>query len=194
MSTVLAATEPIRLSAPLSAQEAAQLKAGDSVLLSGTIYTARDAAHKRMVDSLAAGEELPFDLTDSVIYYAGPAPARPGRSIGPVGPTTSYRMNPYAPTMLDRGVRAMIGKGRMSQEVVDALRRNTGVYLGAVGGAAALIARCVKSATVVAYEDLGAEAVRRLEVVDFPLTVVIDSHGNNLYEMGPAQYLASLES
>lgn len=187
-------TEAIRVSAPLSREEAATLRAGDSVLLSGVVYTARDAAHKRICDALAAGEDAPFPLEDAVIYYAGPAPARPGEPIGPVGPTTSYRMDPYAPELLERGVRAMIGKGKRNEAVIEAIKRTGGIYFGAVGGAAALIARCVTNATDIAYEDLGAEAVRRLEVVDFPLTVVIDSLGNNLYEMGPAAYRAQRDA
>ncbi|MBQ6395219.1 MAG: Fe-S-containing hydro-lyase [Atopobiaceae bacterium] len=176
------------VSAPLSREAAAALRAGDSVLLSGIVHTARDAAHKRIHEALAADEDAPFPLEDAVIYYAGPAPARPGEPIGPVGPTTSYRMDPYAPELLDRGVRAMIGKGKRNEAVIEAIKRNGGIYFGAVGGAAALIARCVKSAETIAFEDLGAEAIRRLEVVDLPLTVVIDSLGNNLYESGPAAY------
>lgn len=183
----------VRLEGRLTRDAVAQLRAGDAVLYTGTIYTARDAAHKRIVEALAAGEPSPIPLEDAVIYYAGPAPARLGEPIGPVGPTTSYRMDPFAPELMDRGLRAMIGKGARNQAVVDAIVRNGCVYFAAIGGAAALIGKCVKSAEVVAYEDLGAEAVRRLEVVDMPLTVVIDSSGRNLYELGPAKYLASLE-
>lgn len=182
----------LRLEGRITEDVARTLRAGDSVSYTGTIYTARDAAHKRIVEALAAGAPSPIPLEDAVIYYAGPAPARPGEPIGPVGPTTSYRMDPYAPELMDRGLRAMIGKGARNEAVVDAIVRNGCVYFAAIGGAAALIARCVKSAEVVAYEDLGAEAVRRLEVEDMPLTVVIDSTGANLYETGPAEYLASL--
>lgn len=183
----------IRLEGPLTRESLAGLRAGDAVSLSGTIYTARDAAHKRICEALDAGEEPPFPIADSVIYYAGPAPAQPGRPIGPVGPTSSYRMDPFAPRLMDLGMRAMIGKGTRSAEVVDAIVRNGCVYFGAVGGAAALIARSVRSAEVIAYEDLGTEAIRRLEVVDMPLTVVIDATGTNLYETGPAAWRAEHE-
>lgn len=178
----------IELVGPLTREKVAGLRAGDAVSLSGTVYTARDAAHKRICDALDRGEEPPFPLEGAVIYYAGPAPAKPGRPIGPVGPTSSYRMDPFAPRLLDLGLRAMIGKGLRSQEVVDAIARNGACYLGAVGGAAALIARSVVSAEVVAYEDLGTEAVRRLEVRDLPLVVIIDPTESNLYETGPAAW------
>ena len=164
------------------------LKAGDLVFISGTIYTARDAAHKRIVEALRKGEELPFDLKGQVIYYAGPAPAKPGRPIGSVGPTTSYRMDPFAPILLKEGLKGMIGKGSRNKEVKEAIVKYKGVYFGAVGGAAAYLARCVKKAEVIAYEDLGPEAVRRLEVVDFPAFVINDIYGNDLYEMGRKKF------
>jgi fumarate hydratase subunit beta len=167
------------------------LHAGDQVLYTGTILTARDAAHKRLVELVDTGKELPIAIDGAIIYYAGPAPAKPGKPIGSVGPTSSYRMDPYAPRLLDLGQRAMIGKGARSKSVIDAIIRNKSVYFAAIGGAAALIAKCVKNAEVLAYEDLGTEAIRKLEVVDMPLTVAIDCTGNNIYEMGPAEYLAS---
>lgn len=158
------------------------LKAGDMVLLSGVIYTARDAAHKRMTDALTNGEELPLDIKDAIIYYAGPTPPKPGEVIGSCGPTTSYRMDKYAPTLLDEGQLGMIGKGLRNQDVIDAIKRNSGIYFAAIGGAGALISKSIKKAEVIAYEDLGAEALRRLEVEDLSLTVVIDKDGNNLYD------------
>ena len=167
------------------------LKAGDMVLLSGVIYTARDAAHKRMTDALANGEELPLDIKDAIIYYAGPTPPKPGEVIGSCGPTTSYRMDKYAPTLLDEGQLGMIGKGLRNQDVIDAIKRNQGIYFAAIGGAGALISKSIKKAEVIAYEDLGAEALRKLYVEDMPLVVIIDSEGNNLYEEGKAAYLAS---
>ena len=166
------------------------LSAGDTVLYSGVVYTARDAAHARLVELLDKGEPLPFPIDGAVVYYAGPAPAKPGSPIGPVGPTSSYRMDPYTPQLLDAGMRAIIGKGRRSPEVIDALVRNHAVYFAAVGGAAALMAKCVSEAAEVCYEDLGTEAVRRLVVVDFPLTVAIDCRGGNVYEQGPEAYRA----
>lgn len=183
----------IRITTPLTAEKVKGLKAGDSVLLSGVIYTSRDAGHKRLVDLLDKGEELPVDLKDQIIYYVGPTPEKPGQPIGSAGPTTSYRMDPYAPRLLDVGLKGMIGKGLRSQEVVDAIKRNTGVYFAAIGGAAALMGKSVKKAEIVTYEDLGAEALRRLEVEDLPVVVVIDSEGNNLYEMGQQAYLNSLK-
>ncbi len=158
------------------------LKAGDMILLSGVIYTARDAAHKRLTEALARGEQLPLDIKDAIIYYAGPTPPKPGEVIGSCGPTTSYRMDKYAPILLDEGQLGMIGKGLRNQDVIDAMKRNQGVYFGAIGGAGALISKSVKKAEVIAYEDLGAEALRRLEVEDLSLTVVIDKDGNNLYD------------
>ena len=179
----------IRLEAPFSREKLKGLKAGDSVLITGTIYTARDEAHKRMVEMLRQGKKLPFDIRDAIIYYAGPAPARPGQVIGSVGPTTSYRMDPYAPVLLDLGQAGMIGKGPRSPEVKEAIVRNGAVYFAAIGGAAALIARSVTAAEVIAFEDLGAEAVRKLTVKDFPATVAIDSQGNDQYELGKIMYL-----
>lgn len=174
----------IKLEFPFTKEKLKDLRAGDEVALTGTIYTARDQAHKRLVEMIERGEELPFELKDSVIYYVGPSPAKPGRVIGSAGPTTSYRMDSYAPTLLDLGHSVMIGKGQRSEEVKAAVVRNGAVYLAAIGGAAALIAKSVKSAEVIAFEDLGAEAVRRLEVVDFPAVVVLDTAGGDYYEEG----------
>ena len=177
-----------RIHAPLVAQELETLRAGDSVLLSGTIYTGRDAAHKRLCALVAEGKPLPFDIRGQVIYYAGPCPAKPGDAIGSCGPTTSYRMDAYAPTLCDLGLIGMIGKGQRSPAVIDAIRRNGGVYFAATGGAGALIAGSVKAARVIAFEDLGTEAIRELQVEDLPLIVASDSEGGNLYEEGPARY------
>ena len=177
-----------RIHAPLVAQELETLRAGDSVLLSGTIYTGRDAAHKRLCALVEKGESLPFDPRNQVIYYAGPCPAKPGDAIGSCGPTTSYRMDAYAPTLCDLGLIGMIGKGQRSPAVIDAIRRNGGVYFAATGGAGALIAGSVKSAKVIAFEDLGTEAIRELQVEDLPLIVAIDAAGGNLYEEGTARY------
>ena len=177
-----------RIHAPLVAQELETLRAGDSVLLSGTIYTGRDAAHKRLCALVEKGESLPFDPRNQVIYYAGPCPAKPGDAIGSCGPTTSYRMDAYAPTLCDLGLIGMIGKGQRSPAVIDAIRRNGGVYFAATGGAGALIAGSVKSAKVIAFENLGTEAIRELQVEDLPLIVAIYAAGGNLYEEGPARY------
>ena len=185
--------EAIRIEGALDVETAESLRAGVRVLYTGTVYTARDAAHKRLVETLEAGDSMPFELAGSIIYYAGPAPSKPGAVFGSCGPTSSYRMDPYAPKLLDAGSRAMIGKGARSNEVIDAIARNRGVYFAAIGGAAALISKSVKSVEMVAYEDLGTEAIRKLEVVDMPLTVAIDCNGGNIYEQGPAAYLASLE-
>jgi len=174
--------------APLIAQEIAQLRAGDSVLLTGTIYTGRDAAHKRLCALVERGEALPFDLKNQAIYYAGPCPAKPGDPIGSCGPTTSYRMDAYAPVLCDMGLIGMIGKGQRSEAVCEAIRRNGGVYFAATGGAGALIAQSVKSAKVIAFDDLGTEAIRELEVENLPLIVAIDAFGGNLYKEGPARY------
>ena len=174
---------------PLTEELAKTLKAGDSVYVTGTIYTSRDAGHKRMCEALARGEELPFDPTDATIYYVGPTPAKPGQVIGSAGPTTSGRMDAYAPTMMSVGARGMIGKGARLPEVVEAMKQYGGVYFGAVGGAGALLAKTIKQCELIAYEDLGAEALRRLYVEDMPLMVIIDSEGNNLYETGPQEYL-----
>lgn len=176
------------LTAPMRQEEARMLRSGDRVYLSGTIYTARDAAHKRFVEALERGEELPFPIRGSVIYYVGPSPAAEGRVIGAAGPTTSYRMDAYSPALLKLGQLGMIGKGKRSAEVVAAMKKAGAVYFGAVGGAGALISRCIQKAEIIAYEDLGAEAVRRLEVVNMPLLVLIDSEGSNLYEEGPAEW------
>ncbi len=173
---------------PLTEAQVRKLESGDRVMLSGVVYTARDAAHKRLVTTLKKGQDLPFDLLGQAIYYAGPAPASPGKPIGPVGPTTSYRMDPYTPQLIEKGLRVMIGKGRRSSEVVAAMKRYGAVYLGATGGAAALLALRVRQADIVAYPDLGPEAIRRLVVVEMPLVVVIDASGRDLYETGPAAY------
>lgn len=180
-----------KINLPLTEELAKTLKAGDEVLLTGTIYTSRDAGHKRMCESLAKGESLPFDPMDATIYYVGPTPAKPGTVIGSAGPTTSGRMDAYAPTMMSVGARGMIGKGARLPEVVDAMKKHSGVYFGAIGGAGALLAKCIKSAELIAYEDLGAEALRKLYVEDMPLVVIIDSEGNNLYVDGRKAYLES---
>lgn len=182
-----------RINGTIDAETARSLSAGDQVLYTGKVYTARDAAHARLVALLDAGDPLPFPIEGAIIYYAGPAPAKPGQAIGSVGPTTAYRMDPYAPRLLDAGVRAMIGKGMRNVQVIEAIKRNDAVYFAAVGGAAALIAKSVKSAKLMCYEDLGTEAIRLLEVEDMPLTVAIDCCGGNIYERGPKAYLASLD-
>lgn len=178
---------------PLTKELAQTLKAGDRVYLTGEIYTSRDAGHKRMCEALAKGEKLPFDPENATIYYVGPTPAKPGEVIGSAGPTTSGRMDAYAPTMMSVGARGMIGKGARLPEVVEAMKEYSGVYFGAIGGAGALLAKCIKSAELIAYEDLGAEALRRLYVEEMPLIVIIDSQGNNLYEIGRSEYLANAE-
>jgi fumarate hydratase subunit beta len=177
-----------KITTPLTQGTVAELRAGDGVLLSGVIYTARDAAHKRLVELIEKGEKLPFDLRGQVIYYVGPAPAPPGYPIGSAGPTTSYRMDPYAPILIEHGLRGMIGKGQRSKEVLDAMERFGAVYFAAVGGAAALIARSIKKAEVIAYPELGAEAIRKLEVSDFPCIVANDAQGGNLFEEGPEKF------
>ena len=182
---------PVSIKIPLSREQARQLKAGDSCLISGVIYTARDAAHKRLCELAEQGKPLPVDMKDAVIYYVGPTPARPGEAIGSAGPTTSYRMDAYSPLLISLGETGMIGKGKRGPEVIAAMKEHGAVYFGAIGGCGALLSQCVKKAEIVAYEDLGAEAVRRLEVEDFPVIVVIDSQGNNLYETGRQAYLAS---
>ena len=179
---------------PLTKELAQTLKAGDRVYLTGEIYTSRDAGHKRMCEALASGEKLPFDPENATIYYVGPTPAKPGEVIGSAGPTTSGRMDAYAPTMMSVGARGMIGKGARLPEVVEAMKEYSGVYFGAIGGAGALLAKCIKSAELIAYEDLGAEALRRLYVEEMPLIVIIDSQGNNLYEIGRSEYLANAEN
>ena len=177
------------ITTPVTREMLAPLKAGDTVLLSGTVYTARDAAHKRLMELLDAGQSLPFPLEGSAIYYVGPTPERPGEVIGSAGPTTSGRMDAYSPTLLDLGQAIMIGKGARNQAVKEAVVRNGGVYLAALGGAGALMAESVKSLQIICWEDLGCEAVRKLEVENFPLTVILDPHGGDLYESGPAAYL-----
>lgn len=179
---------PIRLKTPLTDADVEKLKAGDKVLLSGVIYTARDAAHKRLYDLLQEGKPLPIDLKGQVIYYVGPAPAKPGRVIGSAGPTTSGRMDAYSPKLMEVGLKGMIGKGMRKKEVVEAMKKYKAVYFAATGGAGALLAKAIKKAEVVAYEDLGPEAISRLEVEDFPVIVVNDIYGNDLYEQGMAQY------
>lgn len=174
--------------APVIQEEIAQLRSGDYVYITGKIYTARDAAHLRMYTAMEQGEALPLSLKDNIIYYMGPSPAREGRPIGSAGPTTSSRMDKYAPLLLDRGLKGMIGKGRRSQAVTDAIVRNKGVYFAAVGGAGALLSKAIKKSTVIAYEDLGTEAIRELEVENFPAIVVIDSQGNNLYDEVVKEY------
>ncbi len=175
---------------PLTEEKVKDLHAGDTVYLTGTIYTSRDAGHKRMCETLAKGEALPFDPMDATIYYVGPTPAKPGKVIGSAGPTTSGRMDAYAPTMMSVGARGMIGKGKRTKEVVDAMKQYKAVYFGAIGGAGALLAQCIKSAELIAYEDLGAEALRKLYVENFPTVVIIDAEGNDIYEQGRAAYLA----
>ena len=181
-----------KLTTPVTREDLASLRAGDTVLLSGTVYTARDAAHQRMMELLDKGERLPFPVEGSALYYVGPTPERPGEVIGSAGPTTSGRMDAYSPRLLDLGQAIMIGKGARNQAVKDAVRRNGAVYLAALGGAGALMAASVKELEIICWEDLGCEAVRKLEVENFPLTVILDSQGGDLYQSGPAAYLASL--
>lgn len=173
---------------PLTDEKVRDLKAGDYVYISGTIYTARDAAHKRMTEGLLQGEKIPFDIKDQVIYYLGPTPNREGQVIGSAGPTTSSRMDKYAPTLLDLGLKGMIGKGKRSTDVIDSMKKNTAVYFAAVGGAGALLSKCIKKSEIIAYEDLGTEAVRKLEVENLPVITVIDYMGNNLYETAVKDY------
>lgn len=181
-----------KLTTPVTREDLAPLRAGDTVLLSGTVYTARDAAHQRMMELLDKGERLPFPVEGSALYYVGPTPERPGEVIGSAGPTTSGRMDAYSPRLLDLGQAIMIGKGARNQAVKDAVVRNSAVYLAALGGAGALMAASVKELEIICWEDLGCEAVRKLEVENFPLTVILDSQGGDLYQSGPAAYLASL--
>ena len=176
------------INVPMTKEKAASLKAGDYVYLTGTIYTARDAAHKRLDEALDRGEALPFDIEGSIIYYMGPSPAREGRPIGSAGPTTASRMDKYTPRLLDLGMRAMIGKGKRNRDVMDAIVRNGAVYFAAVGGAGAILSKCILSSEIVAYEDLGTEAVRRLTIQDFPVVVVMDTLGNNLYETAVKEF------
>ena len=183
----------MKLHVPMSRDAARTLRAGDSCLISGTIYTARDAAHKRLCELVAQGKELPMDIKDAVIYFVGPTPAKEGQAIGSAGPTTSYRMDAYSPTLIAQGQTGMIGKGKRGPEVIEAMKECGCVYFGAIGGAGALLSSCVKKAEIIAYEDLGAEAIRRLEIEDLPVTVIIDAEGNNLYESGRKAYLDTLK-
>ena len=182
----------ISIKTPLTREAARKLRSGDSCLISGVIYTARDAAHKRLCELVAQGKELPLDMKDSILYFVGPTPAKPGEAIGSAGPTTSYRMDAYSPILITQGQTGMIGKGKRSKDVIEAMKTHGAVYFGAIGGCGALLSQCIKKAEVFAYDDLGAEAIRRLEVEDFPVVVIIDSEGNNLYETGRAAYLKTL--
>lgn len=176
------------ITTPITEEITKDLKSGDYVYITGTVYVARDAAHKRMIEALERGENLPIDIENATIYYMGPSPAREGRPIGSAGPTTASRMDKYAPTLLDLGKKAMIGKGKRTQEVIDAIIRNKAVYFAAIGGAGALLSKCITKSEVICYDDLGAEAIRKIEVKDFPVIVVIDCEGNNLYETAIKQY------
>lgn len=180
----------ISVKVPLCREDAMKLRSGDSCLLSGVIYTARDAAHKRLCELVSQGKDLPFDIQNSVIYFVGPTPAKPGEVIGSAGPTTSYRMDAYSPMLIEMGQTGMIGKGKRSDEVIAAMKEYGAVYFGAIGGCGALLSKCIKKSEVIAYDDLGAEAIRQLEVENFPVVVIIDSEGNNLYESGRAAYLS----
>ena len=181
-----------RISAPLKKEELVDLHAGDYVYITGTIYSARDAAHKRMYETMLDGKEIPIDLTNNVIYYLGPTPAKEGQVIGSAGPTTSSRMDKYTPLLLENGLNGMIGKGKRSKEVIDSIVKNKAVYFAAVGGAGALLSKCIKQSEVIAYDDLGTEAIRRMEVENFPVIVVIDSEGNNLYETAVEEFKKTL--
>ena len=180
-----------KIQTPLTREIVRTLKAGDSCTITGTIYTARDAAHKRLCELVAQGKELPMDIENAIIYFVGPTPAKPGQAIGSAGPTTSYRMDAYSPTLISIGQTGMIGKGKRNAEVVNAMKKHGAVYFGAIGGCGALLSKCIKKAEIIAYEDLGAEAIRKLEVEDFPVVVIIDSEGNNLYETGRQEYLGT---
>lgn len=177
-----------KINLPITAEIAKDLKAGDYVYLTGEMYVARDAAHKRLMELIEKGHKLPIELEDATIYYMGPSPAREGRPIGSAGPTTASRMDKYAPTLLDLGLKAMIGKGKRTPEVLEAIKRNNAVYFAAIGGAGALLSKCIVESEIVCYEDLGAEAIRKIKVVDFPVIVVGDCHGNNLYETAILQF------
>lgn len=176
------------LQAPFTDEAIRSLKAGDMVYISGTVYTARDAAHKRLFEMIQRGEPMPFDFSGQAVYYAGPAPAKPGKPIGSVGPTTGGRMDAYSPTLISHGLKVMIGKGTRSTEVIEAMKRHTGVYFAAIGGAAALMAKCVLSAEVVAFDELGTEAIRKLEVKELPVVVAIDCEGNDMYKLAREMY------
>lgn len=180
-----------KISTPLKKEELVDLKAGDYVYITGTIYSARDAAHKRLYETMLEGKEIPIDLKDNVIYYLGPTPAKEGQVIGSAGPTTASRMDKYTPLLLDNGLNGMIGKGKRSKEVIDAIVRNKAVYFAAVGGAGALLSQCIKESEVIAYDDLGTEAIRKMRVEKFPVIVVIDSEGNNLYETAVEEFKKS---
>ncbi|MFB3887020.1 MAG: Fe-S-containing hydro-lyase [Thermodesulfobacteriota bacterium] len=181
-------SEPIRLKTPLKDEDVDRLKVGDRVFINGTIYTGRDAAHRRLVDLINKGKSLPFEITGQILYYVGPTPPRPGHVIGSAGPTTSYRMDPFAPILMANGLKGMIGKGSRGKEVIDAMKKYKAVYFAATGGAGALISKRIKRSEVVAYEDLGAEAIRKLEVEDLPVIVVNDVNGNDLYIEGKKRY------
>ena len=181
-----------KIQTPLTREDVRTLKTGDSCLITGVIYTARDAAHKRLCELLDKGQPLPVDMENAIIYFVGPTPAKPGQAIGSAGPTTSYRMDAYSPALIAAGQTGMIGKGKRGPEVVSAMKEHGAVYFGAIGGCGALLSKCIKKAEIVAYEDLGAEAIRRLEVEDFPVVVIIDSEGKNLYETGRQEYLNTL--
>lgn len=180
----------IKIQTPLTHDKVKQLKAGDSCLISGTIYTARDAAHKRLKKLIDENKPLPIDIKDSIIYYVGPTPAKEGQIIGSAGPTTSYRMDAYSPDLIRLGQTGMIGKGKRNDEVINAMKTHGAVYFGAIGGCGALLSKCIKKSEIVAYADLGAEAIYKLEVEDFPVVIIIDSNGQNLYEIGPINYLS----
>ncbi|ERK32507.1 Fe-S-containing hydro-lyase [Clostridium intestinale] len=182
-----------KIETPLTIDKVKDLNVGDIVLLSGEIFTARDAAHKRLIELIDKNEKLPLELQDAIIYYVGPTPPKPGEVIGSAGPTTSYRMDSYTPKLLDLGLKGMIGKGLRGKEVIDSMIKNRCIYFGAIGGAAALMAKCIKKSELIAYEDLGAEAIRKLWVEDMPLVVVIDSNGNNLYQIGQKEYLETIK-
>ena len=182
-----------KIQTPFTREDARSLKAGDTCLITGTIFTARDAAHKRLCELVAQGRELPMEIENAIIYFVGPTPAKPGQAIGSAGPTTSYRMDAYSPTLIALGETGMIGKGKRGPEVIAAMKEYGAVYFGAIGGCGALLSQCIKKAEIIAYEDLGAEAIRRLEVENFPAIVIIDSEGNNLYETGRAAYLNRAE-
>lgn len=179
----------VKITTPFTREKARKLKVGDSCLISGVIYTARDAAHKRLCELIAENKPLPLDVKDSIVYFVGPTPAKPGEAIGSAGPTTSYRMDSYSPDLIKLGQTGMIGKGKRGPKVIEAMKKHGAVYFGAIGGCGALLSKCIKKAEVIAYDDLGAEAIRKLEVENFPVVVVIDSEGNNLYETGPKKYL-----
>lgn len=181
-----------KIQAPLKKEELVSLQAGDYVYITGTIYSARDAAHKRMYETMLEGKNIPLELKDNVIYYLGPTPAKEGQVIGSAGPTTSSRMDKYTPLLLDNGLNGMIGKGKRSKEVIDSIVKNKAVYFAAVGGAGALLSKCIKKSEVIAYDDLGTEAIRKMEVEDFPVIVVIDSEGNNLYETAVENFKKAL--